>query len=122
MVSFTTTVARRWSKDKVKMEIDMTGSVATTRAMFGFPSLQRRDYRLIDNLHQPHPHLDGLYESMEEALADAIGWIESMGPGGTNTSIGLEVSTPSGCWRTIRQPELLLCHWPQQLEHREVRP
>ncbi len=74
--------------------------------------LGRRDYRLIDALQQPHPHLDGLYESVEEALADAAGWLESMGPGAGDTSIGLEVSTPCGSWRTIRQPEVLLCHLP----------
>ena len=74
----------------------------------------RRDYRLIDGLQQPHPHLDGLYESVEEALADAIGWLQSMGPGAGHTSIGLEVSTPCGSWRTIRQPDLLLCPLPPQ--------
>lgn len=90
----------------------MTGSVPTRLEMFGFPSLQRRDYRLIDCLHQPHPQLDGLYESMDEALADAIGWLESMGAVAAHTSIGCEVSTANGNWRTIRQPELLLCPLP----------
>ena len=74
----------------------------------------RRDYRLIDSLQQPHPHLDGLYESIDEAMADAIGWLESMGPSARETSIGLEVSTPCGSWRTIRQPDLLLCPLPPQ--------
>jgi hypothetical protein len=69
---------------------------------------------LIDGLQQPHPHLDGLYESVEEALADAIGWLQSMGPRAGETSIGLEVSTPCGSWRTIRQPDLLLCPLPLQ--------
>jgi hypothetical protein len=77
-----------------------------------FSSLQRRDYRLIDCFHQPHPHLDGLYESSDEAIADAISWLESIGPGAGEASIGLEVSTPSGDWRTIRQPGLLLCPLP----------
>ena len=90
----------------------MTDSLTTARAMVSFPSLQRRDYRLINCFHQPHPELDGVYESMEDAIADAIGWLESMGPGASDTSIGLEVSTPSGDWRTIRQPELLLCPLP----------
>lgn len=75
---------------------------------------QRRDYRLIDWLHQPHPELDGLYESGDEAIADAIRWLEGMGPGAATTSIGLEVSTPSGDWRTIRQPTLLLCPLPAE--------
>ena len=76
--------------------------------------LGRRDYRLIDCLQQPHPELDGLYESVDEAMADAIDWLESMGPGAGETSIGLEVSTPCGSWRTIRQPDLLLCPLPSQ--------
>lgn len=76
--------------------------------------LERRDYRLIDSLQQPHPHLDGLYESVDEAMADAIGWLESMGPGAGETSIGLEVSTPSGSWRMIRQPALLICPLPHR--------
>jgi hypothetical protein len=74
--------------------------------------LERRDYRLIDALHQPHPQLDGLYDSVDEAMADAIGWLETMGPGAGETTIGLEVSTPCGSWRTIRQPDLLLCPLP----------
>ena len=76
--------------------------------------LGRRDYRLIDCLQQPHPELDGLYESVDEAMADAIDWLENMGPGAGETSIGLEVSTPCGSWRTIRQPDLLLCPLPPQ--------
>lgn len=76
--------------------------------------LSRRDYRLIDCLQQPHPQLDGLYESVDEAMADAIGWLESMGPGAGETTIGLEVSTPCGSWRTIRQPNLLLCPLPPE--------
>ena len=81
-----------------------------------FSALQRRDYRLIDCFHQPHPQLDGLYESIDEAIADAISWLESIGPGAGEASIGLEVSTPSGDWRTIRQPELLLCPLPGMAE------
>ena len=77
-----------------------------------FSALQRRDYRLIDCFHQPHPHLDGLYETIDDAIADAISWLESIGPGAGEAPIGLEVSTPSGDWRTIRQPELLLCPLP----------
>ncbi|MEB3318157.1 MAG: hypothetical protein VKO39_08470 [Cyanobacteriota bacterium] len=91
------------------------GPPRVTSAAYRFApgqSLDRRDYRLIDSLQQPHPHLDGLYDSVDEAMADAIGWLESMGPGAAETSIGLEVSTPCGSWRTIRQPDLLLCPLP----------
>ena len=35
-------------------------------------SLAPRAYRLIDALLQPHPQLDGLYDSIEEAIRDAI--------------------------------------------------
>jgi hypothetical protein len=55
-----------------------------------------------------------LYESVEDALADAIGWLESMGPEAEQTCIGLEVSTPCGSWRTIRQPADLLCPLPRR--------
>jgi hypothetical protein len=78
----------------------------------GAQGLVPRGYRLIDGFQQPHPHLDGLYESVDDALSDAIGWLQSMGPGAGETSIGLEVSTPCGSWRTIRQPDLLLCPLP----------
>lgn len=96
------------------MENDMAASLETSRARVNFPSQQQRDYRLINCLHQPHPELDGLYESVEEAMADAIDWLQNMGPGANDTSIGLEVSTPNGDWRTIRQPALLLCPLPSQ--------
>jgi hypothetical protein len=86
--------------------------LSSPRAPWTFQDLSRRDYRLIDCLQQPHPELDGLYDSVDEAMADAIGWLESRGPGAGNTSIGLEVSTPCGSWRTIRQPDLLLCPLP----------
>lgn len=88
----------------------MVGSEGSRGVNALFRSVQRRDYRLIDCCHQPHPHLDGLYETVDEAIADAVVWLESMGPDAGDTSIGLEVSTPSGDWRTIRQPDVLLCH------------
>jgi hypothetical protein len=72
-----------------------------------------RSYRLIDPLLQPHPYLDGLYDSMEEALRDAIRWVEALGPDADNPAIGLEVSTGSGDWRTILQPAQLLCPLPR---------
>ncbi|MEB3199904.1 MAG: hypothetical protein VKK62_05185 [Synechococcaceae cyanobacterium] len=71
--------------------------------------LPPRAYRLIDALLQPHPQLDGLYESVEDAFRDAIEWLESLGPGADLATIGLEVSTPCGGWRTIRHPDLLAC-------------
>jgi hypothetical protein len=74
--------------------------------------LSPRAYRLIDPLFQPHPYLDGLYDSMEDALRDAICWVEGLDPHALNPAIGLEVSTASGDWRTILQPAQLLCPLP----------
>ena len=72
----------------------------------------RRAYRLIDAFLQPHPHLDGRYESIEEAISEAIGWLAGFEPDAGQASIGLEVSTSNGEWRTIRQPVQLLCPLP----------
>lgn len=112
MVSVTTTTQADWLKDDPSTEIDV--AVSPLLPSGATRGVSRRDYRLIDCLQQPHPHLDGLYESVEEAMADAIGWLESMGPEAADASIGLEVSTPSGSWRIIRQPDVLLCHLPVQ--------
>ena len=71
-----------------------------------------RAYRLIDAVFQPHPHLDGRYESIEEAFGEAIGWLDGLEPEAGQASIGLEVSTSNGDWRTIRQPMQLLCPLP----------
>jgi hypothetical protein len=71
-----------------------------------------RAYRLIDAFFQPHPHLDGLYESIEEAIGEAIGWLDGLELHDGQASIGLEVSTSNGDWRTIRQPMPLLCPLP----------
>ena len=80
------------------------------------PRLSRQQspkaYRLIDPLSQPHPHLDGFYDSIEEAIRDATGWLEGLGPDAGQASIGLEVSTANGDWRTILQPVQLLCPLP----------
>ncbi len=74
--------------------------------------LMPRAYRLIDAFHQPHPHLDAPYDSIEEALRDAIAWLEGLGPEAGQAPIGCDVSTASGDWRTIRQPAQLLCPLP----------
>ena len=73
---------------------------------------QARAYRLIDAFLQPHPHLDGLYGSIEEAIGEAVGWLDSLEPNASQASIGLEVRTNNGDWRTIRQPVQLLCPLP----------
>lgn len=71
-----------------------------------------RAYRLIDSFCQPHPQLDGHYTSPDEAWIEAVGWLESLGPAAGSCCVGMEVSTASGDWRTIRLPDLLLCPLP----------
>lgn len=68
-----------------------------------------RVYRLVDACCQPHPQLDGLYESIDEAVRDAIDWLDSLEPEGCQTAIGLDVRAANGDWRTIRKPAQLLC-------------
>ncbi|MEB3331073.1 MAG: hypothetical protein VKI83_01070 [Synechococcaceae cyanobacterium] len=68
-----------------------------------------RVYRLVDACCQPHPQLDGVYESIDEAVCDAIGWLESLEPDGCQSAIGLDVRAANGDWRTIRKPAQLLC-------------
>jgi hypothetical protein len=67
-------------------------------------------YRLIDSGCEPHHQLDGYYSSLDEAIADAIAWVEPIvDPGSTVPVIGVDVSTGDGNWRTCRLPGLLLC-------------
>ena len=71
-------------------------------------------YRLIDHRGAPHPVLDDLYDSLEAAWSDARSWWEQRVCGLADRSsssgrvepmaIGIEVSTASGSWRTVRYP------------------
>lgn len=64
-----------------------------------------RHYRLVDGAGAPHPVLDDLYDSLEAAWAEAIGWWrDQFGPSHGPVEIGVEVSTTSGDWRTLRFP------------------
>jgi hypothetical protein len=64
-----------------------------------------RLYRLVDRQGAPHPVLDDLYESLDSAWAEAISWWkEQMGTSQGPVEIGVEVSTASGTWRTLRYP------------------
>lgn len=66
---------------------------------------QPRLYRLVDQQGQPHPVLDDLYESLEAAWGEALNWWhEHVGPEHSVIGIGVEVSTASGDWRTLRHP------------------
>jgi len=70
------------------------------------PPASRR-YRLIDAALQPHPQLDGLYESLDAALEEARSWCCSVGSQLPGLPIGVEVSTTAGNWRTVRYPQAL---------------
>ena len=66
----------------------------------------QRVYRLVDHRGDPHPVLDDLYDSLEAAWGEALSWWQ--GERGTSVppvGIGVEVSTGSGAWRTLRHPE-----------------
>ena len=62
-------------------------------------------FRLVDNQGAPHPVLDDLYESLDAAWGEAIAWWQSQsGSSPGPMEIGVEVSTASGNWRTLRYP------------------
>ena len=69
-------------------------------------SHQPRRYRLVDHHGQPHLELDEYFDSIEEAWAFATDWWQQQPPGEATSQIGLglEVSTESGSWRTLRHP------------------
>ncbi len=61
-------------------------------------------YRLVGLDGTPHPVLDTPYESIDSAMWAAKDWcsrqsINSLNPENT---IGIEVKTSNGSWRTIR--------------------
>jgi hypothetical protein len=71
-------------------------------------SHQPRRYRLVDHHGQPHLELDEHFDSIEEAWSFAIRWWQQQQPAGepaTQVGLGLEVSTESGSWRTLRHPQ-----------------
>lgn len=70
-----------------------------------------RLYRLVDQQGAPHPVLDDLYDSLETAWAEAQSWWDDQlgqaagaAGAGQTIAIGVEVSTASGDWRTLRHP------------------
>jgi hypothetical protein len=74
-------------------------------------SHQPRRYRLVDQHGQPHPELDQDFESLEEAWDFASQWWNTFGGLGDGSGadspigLGVEVSTESGSWRTVRHPQ-----------------
>lgn len=75
-----------------------------------------RFYRLIDAGCEPHRHLDGNYDSLEEALIDATAWLQGQGADPLIALVGVDVSTTSGDWRTLRLPAPLPCACPLVLK------
>lgn len=76
-------------------------SGASTRSS----AASNRLYRLVDLQGEPHPVLDDLYESLDAAWNEALTWWhEQFGPAQGPVGIGVEVSTASGEWRTLRYP------------------
>jgi len=73
-----------------------------------------RCYRLIDGVCEPHQKLDAQYSSLDDAIADAIAWVEPIAASNHPAAlIGVEVSTINGGWRTRRLPCPLLCPLPR---------
>jgi len=66
----------------------------------------QRVYRLVDHLGDPHPVLDDLYDTLDAAWSEALSWWHGeRGQAEPPVGIGVEVSTGSGVWRTLRHPE-----------------
>jgi hypothetical protein len=85
-----------------------------------FPPIaaQSRLYRLIDGQGCPHAVLDECFDSLDAALEAALEWIEQqclVDPGAALSErhaalclhFGVEVSTSSGDWRTLRHAGLM---------------
>jgi hypothetical protein len=53
---------------------------------------------------QPHPYLDVDYSSLQEALEAASHWSRNRALDFYQASIGVEVSTERGDWRTLMLP------------------
>jgi len=82
-------------------------SIASRSPAFSFRprSPVIRSYRLVDQYGSPHPVLDDLYDSLESAWSEATLWWQAQAPGGPEpVGIGVEVSTSTGNWRTVRHP------------------
>ena len=65
-------------------------------------------YRLIGLDGRPHKVLDAPYESMDAAVRAATDWCEGQGLNSSlsDRSIGVEVLTTNGSWRTICYPSI----------------
>ena len=63
-------------------------------------------YRLIGLDGRPHKVLDAPYESKDAAIGAAQNWCNGQGLNGplSDRSIGVEVMTSNGSWRTVCYP------------------
>ena len=71
-----------------------------------------RIYRLIDACFEPHHHLDDCYPSHDDAIAEAVNWLQARACDAQQLAIGVEVCMANGDWRTYRLPTALLCRLP----------
>ncbi|WP_250544931.1 hypothetical protein [Synechococcus sp. LA31] len=74
----------------------------------------QRAYRLIDACFEPHRQLDDCYASLDDAIGDAVAWLEHTGSEPQQQLIGVEVCAANGDWRTYRLPMPLLCPLPHE--------
>tara|TARA_Y100001968_G_scaffold163364_1_gene149369 strand:- start:203 stop:436 length:234 start_codon:yes stop_codon:yes gene_type:complete len=66
-------------------------------------ALKKSIYRLIGLDGAPHKVLDAPYESMDAAIIAAENWCNGQGLNSSlsDRSIGIEVMTTNGSWRTV---------------------
>ncbi len=82
-----------------------TGRTERERMQISTSQGAERCYRLIDGGCEPHRELDAQYSSLDDAIADAIAWVEAITESNHPAAlIGVEVSTTQGGWRTCRMP------------------
>jgi hypothetical protein len=66
-------------------------------------------YRILNGCGEPHEQLDGCYDSFEEAVAEAIAWLQHHAVDPLLARIGIAVTVTNGQWRMLRTPALWLC-------------
>ena len=65
-------------------------------------SQRQSSYRLVGLDGNPHPVLDTPYESIDSAITAAQSWhSNSLNHINNAETIGIEVSTSNGSWRTV---------------------
>ena len=72
----------------------------------GVMDCRSRRFRLLNDCGEPHEQLDALYDTFDDAIADAIDWLNG---GQREVAIGVEVTAANGDWRMLRTPMPWLC-------------